>query len=1092
MRTLSVSTLWLALGALTLAGCKIEKPATRVPAPPEVQRFTASAKTVTRGATVTLSWKVANATSLEVRQTGGAVLDVPATTFEGSTEVTVSSDALFVLTARGEGGSDASAVAVSVTGSAGGLSFQAIPAEVMGGSASTLVWSAPGAEVVTLTGSDGSTLDLQGQLTVGAVTVTPRHDTTYTLTVDGEQLSTQVTVTPAVLSLDAPASVLPGGTVHLAWTTAGADRVVVSSAGRGTLQEITDAALVDQGSFDEALSPGLPEGSLVNYQLAFFRGTTELDRAVSVVVSSGPQIQSFTAAATAKAGVPYVVRWKVSGADHVELRIDGLSVFESSLAEGQFSFVVGTEAFVLELVAVGAGESRRSQAVDVVGVPTTATLTATPDSLSNGQTVTLSWDVPNARALRIENGRGEIVYSVHGRAAAQGSTSLTPAGSTTYTAIGDNLLNDPPVTATAAVTVTGPAPVTLRQFPPTVIAGQSATFSASDPDATLIGFGHTQVLPSTHADFIDISGTGQQVLAAGDDAKVVDVPFAVWLFGVRNGGSLTISRAGWMAFGATNSVRTSNLALPTSSAPANLIAPYWDDLQLTAASGVYLQLLGEAPDQTLVVQWNKLQAGSTAGTELTFQARIHQRGTVSFHYLTMQPNTSPTFTIGVQDSLFSVAASSTALPASDSALYLFSPIVGGVPVKTVQGAHIGGYVQSGGRTVLVTTVVDAYTVPGDLGLSELMFNPAPTVPQGQYLEVLNTTTRDLDMSGWFIRSGAQRFDIPPGFILPAGQVTVIGASTDPLENDDAGVALAWGSSLTLSPDGGSLTFGTGDGGATLTYAKFADAGPGVAEEITTSVVLTTFTDAGIATRNALVSRSGAGPLVCAATSPFGSQVPPQLGSPGRQRGCFGYSGVQVPEHFVDISATGTAVTFTSSQDDDTEHVTLAATGSDPAPFVFGARRPVISVCTNGWLNFNATESSTSYSNKTQPSSTTPLGVLAPFWDDLKANATNAVLYWKHVAASEDPVTPAEHWIVQWAHFTHLSAGDDLNFEVKLFTDGTVEYHYADMVSGSTSNYADGNSATVWFEEPTGTNALAVSINQANVVPHTAFRFSPIP
>ena len=62
--------------------------------------------------------------------------------------------------------------------------------------------------------------------------------------------------------------------------------------------------------------------------------------------------------------------------------------------------------------------------------------------------------------------------------------------------------------------------------------------------------------------------------------------------------------------------------------------------------------------------------------------------------------------------------------------------------------------------------------------------------------------------------------------------------------------------------------------------------------------------------------------------------------------------------------------------------------------------------------------------------------------------------------------------------------------MKLFEDGVIEYHYADMVSGTSLTYADGNSATVWLEYSDAGVALVESANTADVRPFSAVRFIP--
>ena len=81
-------------------------------------------------------------------------------------------------------------------------------------------------------------------------------------------------------------------------------------------------------------------------------------------------------------------------------------------------------------------------------------------------------------------------------------------------------------------------------------------------------------------------------------------------------------------------------------------------------------------------------------------------------------------------------------------------------------------------------------------------------------------------------------------------------------------------------------------------------------------------------------------------------------------------------------------------------------------------------------------------------------------------------------------------IFEWYRVEQLNDGDDMTFEVKLFDNGIIEFHYATMVSGSSSNWANGGGATRWIENPAGTQAMPISVNEPTVQPNTAFRFTP--
>jgi hypothetical protein len=294
--------------------------------------------------------------------------------------------------------------------------------------------------------------------------------------------------------------------------------------------------------------------------------------------------------------------------------------------------------------------------------------------------------------------------------------------------------------------------------------------------------------------------------------------------------------------------------------------------------------------------------------------------------------------------------------------------------------------------------------------------------------------------------------------------------------------LAWGSSgFSLSDDAGTVIFGTSDAGVPVPYAGPADGGRGISTNIDPGPFVTT-----------------SGPpttLDCAATTPFGNQTPQQLGSPGAVSGCFEYALQTIPVHYVDISDAGTRVfNATSAVDTRTEVLTLAATASDPAPVMFGARVPVVSVNSNGWLVPRSTTVSTGANSTTTSTSGTGTGKLAILWDDLETGVSftpPSDIYWTFVPAGADPLTPDAHWIFQWHHFTYWTGSvDDMNFEIKLFENGVIEYHYGTMISGSASNYASGASATVWLERPDGSYALAIGINSPVIQPNTAYRFVP--
>ena len=103
----------------------------------------------------------------------------------------------------------------------------------------------------------------------------------------------------------------------------------------------------------------------------------------------------------------------------------------------------------------------------------TLSLTAEPSTIERGQSVTLSWTSQNATDLNIDPGVGKVP--------AQGSTTVTPQDSTTYTLTGTGPGGSQ--TATARVTVTVPPPPPPPPPAPKAEVNEEDLFSQSVKDA---------------------------------------------------------------------------------------------------------------------------------------------------------------------------------------------------------------------------------------------------------------------------------------------------------------------------------------------------------------------------------------------------------------------------------------------------------------------------------------------------------------------------------------------------------------------------------------------------------------------------------
>jgi hypothetical protein len=167
------------------------------------------------------------------------------------------------------------------------------------------------------------------------------------------------------------------------------------------------------------------------------------------------------------------------------------------------------------------------------------------------------------------------------------------------------------------------------------------------------------------------------------------------------------------------------------------------------------------------------------------------------------------------------------------------------------------------------------------------------------------------------------------------------------------------------------------------------------------------------------------------------------------------------------SAAGSAATVTTSVN------ALAFT----MPF-FGATNTVgyYSVTYNGFAQLYASASgtpSTAWSNVSIPSTSTPNGFVAPFWDDLYPGTGTG-------GGAESVSAFADHFTIQWANVRPSSdSNGHPTFQAKLFASVVVEHHYCSpTTTGTSTSYVTGSSATVGLENADGTDGVQHSCDTA--------------
>lgn len=1114
------------------------------PDPPAITSFTVDKQAIRRGDMVTFNFTVQRATSVElVDQTGAAV----ATTFDalaqtGSAKASPDRTSFFVLRAEGEGGRDTSFVQVAVDEGLQSVFLVVVPQQVRPGQRVDLIWSAAGGKNVRLMAGTQALSMMES----GTATEVPMKTTTYTLTgerTDGSQ-STQsatVTVVPLIESFTAtPPAAKAGEKITLTWKTAGADQVVIEEASFGQLVSTStdvamgtadfivpsffaDAGVIDAGVTDPdagtddagvsdagPMLPAVPvvrDGFPLRFTLTAKTVTPaqQVQRALDARVGQGPVIDVFEAPAFGTRGRPLRLSWRTSGAARVQLLANGLPVYSplagvnttGSFQLGNFS---AETTFTIVAFDFNGLQVSSTKTVKVVPPPRILSFMAPMATATAAMRITVTWTTADAAfvLLRLKNGpsffREDGVNSV-----ANGTTQFTVPQKGTYVfeawnAAGDFVSEERLIDVGAPVAFTV-NPELLARGELTTMTWDVGVIQPTDMPG-LINPPPAVAMNANSFDDLTMAPTARQLFFTNRDDGTATIALPngfVFPFVTRQARQLTVSTNGFVAVGASADSLPTNADLSDVgySGPP-LLAPFWDDLELGVDGRVLWNVDEAISPRRLTISWHKLKRVGVPGSELTFQVQLFETGKFVFNWKTLDGSGADgsDATIGAVDAvdayqgLVSYNSSTSAELAVDTERVWFSGNLesAGQRQLRVRGPSVLGFVvETPTERIPVYGKARAFG-PNDLIISEVMPAPLASIAQGQWVELNNPGTDDQDIAGLRLEStsGAMNpFVLPADTVVSANGFYVLGQSTDGTLNGDAGVRLEWTS--------GAVPLSTPDAVRLVLPTPLADGGTLVISRLAWGGTNSKLPDGGIApdggvepgasvqTPEKVLVRAGQ-VFSCTRTKTFGPLA--QIGTPGAQNEeCFDYVLTEIPGNFEEIANTTVGlIPGTSGWDDTGVDVTVP-------PFTyFGQTFTTLRIVSNGWISFVPT-TLTTFTNKTVPTTSAPFGTIAPFWDDLADNLSvpTSNVYWTRRAG----VT-----IVEWYRVEQLGDNDDMSFQVKLFDNGVIEFHYGTMISGSTSNWANGNGATRWIENPDGTAALAISVNEPTVQPNTGFRFTP--
>lgn len=1089
----------------TLASCT-EVKAPPPPDAPRIERFEAAARMINVGDSVMLSFATVGATQVSMVDDQGQAISLEGTVSEGSTVVSPLRTTFYVLRASGPGGVTSTFLQIAVNEPLREAFLVAVPPELEAGEHAQLLWSAPGASSVTLTERGEMPQVLAGSS--GLVPITPSASTSYRLTAQGApgtppvEALAEVRVKPVIVSFDFTAAngVRVGEPITFSWVARAAAALTISERTLGQLTVVSSPAQIAAGSFSFTVPATTPAGHVIGdgfplrFTLKAVSGEANATREIQTAVGNLPTFENVTAPDSVSAGRSFSLSWRTLNASRVTIELGGLPIFETTAsapgraANGSVTLPSpAADADYMLIASDERGQSvRRTVRVRVVLIPTITSFTV-PATLSNpGALGTAQWETANATRVTLRLERGPTLVRVTAPASVRMGSNQFQLGSTARLTLEATNAAGFVASESRLVRVLGGAG---SVFPQPALRNTTSTVTV-DWQLSSLGVTETVGLPTTSADggvdevvnpsaFIDISAspTATEIsFADPDDGSELITPadgFSFPLAGQLQR-DLWVSANGFISFGTKPATLQTNADLGASSnATISMLAPFWDDV-IVPTTGKVLYELQTSPtnERFLIVQWDNVSRWEDGSAELTFQAHLYETGRVTFAYKKLV-NTNTSFTVGVRVVDEAVRQrlvyNGTGGPLRvDHELNFFT---GGAPNGTLLApTSTSRRINFFGRTPtgLLPFSLDVRTVAvGDLVVTEAMPFPAvPAAATGQWVEIRNALDAPVDLDGITVVSNGSDggASLPPRVLLP-GEYFLLGQTTDVLSSGGApvqfvmnDVPLAVSDNVRFLVQGSPIASLGWDGGV-------------LGESI--------FVPEGILTATGVT-------VTCPRTQNFGPDN--AFGTPGTtNEACSPYIVSRVDAGYVE-PGTGAVEVLPLVSDTGVGLVVL------PAPFTyFGQTFNTVNLSLGGgFLSFGATLTSAYTSNPTIPATTTPNGVVAPFWDIIVRNSGQ---YGNGAALME---RLSDRSIITWKDFRISSDySSHLSFQVHLFDSGAIEFHYGSLETTNTSaTYIPrprGSSATIWLEHPNGTYAVPFSVNQLRV---TSFmdgvRFTPAP
>jgi hypothetical protein len=439
------------------------------PTTAQIVRFVANPSTIAAGGQATLSWTTTGASTVSISPTVGTV------SANGSTTVSPTATTSYTISATGGDGKTVTSVVtvtVSAPTTAQIVRFAASPSTIAAGGQATLSWSTTGASTVSISPTVGTVS------ANGSTTVSPTATTSYTISAtggDGNTVTAVVTVTVAVVAPSAaqvvrfaasPSTIAAGGQSTLSWSTTGASSVSISPA-VGTVSANGSTPVSPTTTTSYTISATGTDGKTVTAVVT-----------VTVSAPSTARILRFAASpGTIAMGAQSTLSWTTSGASSVSI-----SPTVGTVSANGSTTVSPASTTSYTISATGADGKTVTAVVTVTvtgsAIPQIAVFTATPQTVSAGQSSKICWQVTGSTNISITPGLGSNLN-------ANDCATVTPSATTTYTLTATNAIGQ--VQGNVTVNV-GSVQILSFQADPvsSQVAGAAVTLSWTTANATSV------------------------------------------------------------------------------------------------------------------------------------------------------------------------------------------------------------------------------------------------------------------------------------------------------------------------------------------------------------------------------------------------------------------------------------------------------------------------------------------------------------------------------------------------------------------------------------------------------------------------------